>query len=1392
MAFERGGYADKLGNRFELRWVVKQYLHVLSGELVSVYHEPVGTDEEGVDVWIETDDGLREAQQCKGELAAKAAWSMADMNGKGILSRLKNQLERDAAHRFSLVSATPAPMLRDLSRSARDSTGDPVSFYRDQIEKRSKDHREAFADFCKYLQLDPSNPAELAAAFDLLSRSDFHQFSDDHETRRDMKTFADLLVDGEAENVLATLAEFANDNFRKTIHADELFNHLKSRGFRAKDLTRDDRLFPSINELHRQFDASMRRYLAGGRLIPREETKTLLKWLDNPESDRLCLLHGRAGAGKSGTLLELVEELVRRGIPYLPLRLDRQTPQGNLRLYGDTLGLPESPVACLRALAGDRPAVLILDQLDALRWTSSHAASALSICEELVRQAMATRNVRILVTSRSFDIEHDPQLKAWRKSQRMTSVVVSQLSEPVVQEFVIACGQDFARMTARERGLLRSIQNLTMWSEIIIKSDLPRFGTAIELTKQFWQSRRKELEERGVPGPDVQGVLDTLSGFMDRHGQLFAPERLIEKWPRASSAFQSLNVILIEAGRVSFCHQAYFDYLVAVTLLSTIDSGSGSVLTWLGERTRQSLFRREQLRLVLAFMRDETPSRFLKTLNDLVADDRVRFHLKHLALQVLGQINEPCSAEIDFAISLLSDVKWRPHILWQLVHADRTWFISLNERGLWREWLSSPNDDLVNAALWAIHFANSTCGDQVAALLKPYVNVTDEWSRRCLEYLPHDPAVESDELFNIRLELARHGHCHEWFNWAACATRRPRGFLELLVVHIEIARKRLWSDSLDEKRSTKFLESMRRSREEKCDDILAVGVNDSEAVWEVLFPVIEQFALTIRQLKLKSRKERLRNSGTSNYRRFPSFPSVLITLLVTAGRALFKKGPDDFFRRLERMEHKGSRIIDRIILLSFLHGPATHADPVLFWLMKSKSRFRLGTRRSRSQWEPARRLILQFAGSCSDDVCKQLEDLILSHHDPDEWESIRWKAEQSKSEWDRTITKVGQTQFHLLSALPDLRKSETAKGLEGVLQRKFAGQSQYLWPQERGVKVGCLGSSIPRDRLSKISDKAWLKIITHDPPKRRAFAREWPDGGFRESSAEMFARDLETVTHRDPCRFARLAMQIPPTANPVFLRHIFSGIQHNSPPNDMSEDEKKAWNPATADQIENVIRHSGGDSIRASHAITYCRLISQRANANWSIEAVQHVVDIATTHPQPRVGESIVSTGKRDSVEMLEADAINVARGVAADTVKRLLWSQPDRLSFLESAIDGLVTDFHPAVRVAATGVCLAVLNIDKDKAVSWYLNACTQNDDRVLACRESRRFLAYAAWTHLTSVTPILRRMVKSELPEVQKWGAVHATAIRFIHNCLHDEFNSAFLEQTPNVPVFPALFVI
>jgi len=52
MAFEPGGIADKLGNRYEGRWVAKQFLRLLNEEIQSVTIELIGPNEQGVDLLI--------------------------------------------------------------------------------------------------------------------------------------------------------------------------------------------------------------------------------------------------------------------------------------------------------------------------------------------------------------------------------------------------------------------------------------------------------------------------------------------------------------------------------------------------------------------------------------------------------------------------------------------------------------------------------------------------------------------------------------------------------------------------------------------------------------------------------------------------------------------------------------------------------------------------------------------------------------------------------------------------------------------------------------------------------------------------------------------------------------------------------------------------------------------------------------------------------------------------------------------------------------------------------------------------------------------------------------------------------------------------------------------
>ena len=52
MGYEKGGRADKAGNRFENNWILYNLLQVIEERIQYVMIEAIGEDEEGVDLWI--------------------------------------------------------------------------------------------------------------------------------------------------------------------------------------------------------------------------------------------------------------------------------------------------------------------------------------------------------------------------------------------------------------------------------------------------------------------------------------------------------------------------------------------------------------------------------------------------------------------------------------------------------------------------------------------------------------------------------------------------------------------------------------------------------------------------------------------------------------------------------------------------------------------------------------------------------------------------------------------------------------------------------------------------------------------------------------------------------------------------------------------------------------------------------------------------------------------------------------------------------------------------------------------------------------------------------------------------------------------------------------------
>ena len=693
---------------------------------------------------------------------------------------MKLQLDREQSHEFALVSGLPATQIADICQSARDSNGQAEDFYRHQIEAIGENRRATFREFCQAIDLDVQSPADRERAFDYLRRTHFHHFLDDQNTRDELRAWAGMLFIGVPDAVIAAMADFAQHELRKPIRADDLRRHLDGLGFHPKQLAHDTRIAPAIEERRREFVEWLQPKLIRGQLIPREETRQIREMM---KTDGVVVVHGTAGTGKSGVLFELAQELSADGVVCLPITLDQRHPKNTTREFGEDLGLPDSPVLCLDALAGDRPAILIVDQLDALRWTAAHSHNALAVCRALVREVRALRlrgrQAGIVFSCRTFDLEHDPELSNWlgnRSQGQCHKVEVKGLSDETVGKLV---GPSYAALSNQQKKVLASPHNLAMWVQLAATHDAPTFRSATGLMRAFWDDRFGALRRAGISETEIRSALDTLVNYMDRERERTAPERLLADRSQVAEALHSLGVLYTASHRVGFSHQSYLDFLVADRQLRQIYQGA-SICDWLGQKSAQSLFVREQLRYMLSLLCDESPDHFLREIGHILAAPDVRFHLKHLVLEILSQIEHPSRELLDYLVRLLGNEPMKLHVLETVFGGRQQFVLALVDRGIIQGWLASQQLELVHTALWLLRSVNEQCGDTIASLLGSYVAQGEEWCKKILWTLPIGTRGDSEKAFELRLRLARKGHADGLVDWSRLAKEFPCRAIQLI------------------------------------------------------------------------------------------------------------------------------------------------------------------------------------------------------------------------------------------------------------------------------------------------------------------------------------------------------------------------------------------------------------------------------------------------------------------------------------------------------------------------------------------------------------------------------------------------------------------------------------
>ena len=152
--------------------------------------------------------------------------------------------------------------------------------------------------------------------------------------------------------------------------------------------------------------------LPDGEIIDRPELAQLIEKIDGCSASTTAVL-GSPGAGKSALLTTLAKRYVEIGWPVLAIKGDLLyagiSTEEDLQKH---LALDAPPSDLVQRLAKFQRVLLILDQLDALAGYLDLRTARLSILLSLVRRLGGIDNVHIVLSSRTFEFEHDVRLRA--------------------------------------------------------------------------------------------------------------------------------------------------------------------------------------------------------------------------------------------------------------------------------------------------------------------------------------------------------------------------------------------------------------------------------------------------------------------------------------------------------------------------------------------------------------------------------------------------------------------------------------------------------------------------------------------------------------------------------------------------------------------------------------------------------------------------------------------------------------------------------------------------------------------------------------------------------------------------------------------------------------------
>ena len=745
MPYESGGRADKLGNKYEFNWIVLKFIDIISEKIDAIKVEAIGEEEVGVDVWVRYSNGITEAQQCKGRNASKDYWTLSDLNSRGILKYWKLHLSRDLTTKVSLVSPLPFTNFSDLIYRAK--TNDNAQSFIDYQVNTSSEIKNLFDNYVNNLGF--SKEKDIPKIINFLSRTVIRQ-DPSPENEEFIKDMISQYFIGDAASIKSKFINLIlqGEIYGRWLSFQDLEKFIKNEKIEFRNLARDDRIIPRINILNDEYKNSFKTLDSGLKI--RKQFDECKKYIQEGKS---IIIHGKAGNGKSGLTENIIDWCNKSNILHLDLKLDCYIPEGTAQEWGEKLGFPASISYCLNAFSKEDNTVLILDQLDALRWTARNSKSSLATCLELIREIRnlnleRENKISIIFVCRTYDLENDNGIKALfeNKSKDDTEswhkVEVNELLENEVEEIL---GSKYHSFPNKLKQLLRTPSNLYIWEQINNKEEYYQITSTYNLVDKWWRDLSEKCHDASLIEDNLSDLKEKFVKLFTDTGETVFSKRRLRGNERALRYLTSQGMLTEHSNKVSFVHQSFLDCFVAERMILDYYTNS-DVNDILGNKTQQNPTRRYQFQIFLQSLLEESEKDFLNFGTRLIKSDNVRFNFKYVFFEILGSIQEPSKKILDYIAELIQETEYRNHLCQTVISSHQLYVNFLVEEGIFKKWFDE-NRILVINLLSSISPNYTTESIKFIKLSIANSDDKNEW-RGCFFNDYHN---DSEEFFKVRL-----------------------------------------------------------------------------------------------------------------------------------------------------------------------------------------------------------------------------------------------------------------------------------------------------------------------------------------------------------------------------------------------------------------------------------------------------------------------------------------------------------------------------------------------------------------------------------------------------------------------------------------------------------------